>query len=478
MSYYQLKLGNVNSWLLTSDQEFKSFLNSKLKFREAGYFHSAAYKSGRWDGYKSFFDKNNGSFLSGLLPEIIHALKSKNKNYSIVDERNNNVNWLHKTIDENFLNNFLPEGDEPITLHDYQPDLVNKALFFNRGIIQAPTGAGKTFVAVSLLKCLPPKTPTLFLTRNTALVDQNYEAVKHWGIPDIGRCYGDYREPNFITFANTNVHSLKYIEKLLPKIKALIVDEVHECTSDVPISAYKKMKNACIRIGISATPFKDKAVHKFTVKGHFGPIFKTNTTESGYLTTKELQKRGILTKSICTFYPINEPTNIEYEPYIDAVTLGLEENFYFHKVIKKLDASLHGRTLILVERRAQGEYLKQIMPHAHWINGSDDIKTVRRPVMEALCKEKNTTAIVMRQIITAGIDIKIHNLINASGGDAEHNVVQQIGRGLRCANDKEKLKFYDFIFKNNPYLNKHSNNRIRTLEDQGHEIIIKDQLDF
>lgn len=163
---------------------------------------------------------------------------------------------------------------------------------------------------------------------------------------------------------------------------------------------------------------------------------------------------------------------------MDAVTLGIAENFHFHKVIRKLSNSLKGRTLILVERRDQGEYLKQLMPNAHWINGDDDVESVRQPVINALCKAKDVTAIVMRQIITAGIDIKIHNLINAAGGDADHNIIQQIGRGLRCASDKEILRFYDFVFNINPYLHKHSNNRIRTLTKQGHEVIVKTELDF
>ncbi len=150
MSYYQLKLGNVNSWLLTPDQDIKNLLHGKLRFREEGYFHSPAYKNGKWDGFKEFFNKNSGLFLSGLLPEIIKVLKDKGVNYSFVDERNNDVKWLHKNINETFLNNFLPEGQDLIDLHDYQPDLVNKALLFNRGIIQAPTAAGKTFIAIAI----------------------------------------------------------------------------------------------------------------------------------------------------------------------------------------------------------------------------------------------------------------------------------------------------------------------------------------
>lgn len=473
-----LKLQNVNSWLLTPNRELKTEINSRLRFRDDNYYHSPAFKAGKWDGFKDFFNEKNGTFLTGLLSEVMFILKDLNQKYSIVDERANNVKWLYKSIDEKFLNQWLSEGKEEITLHDYQPDLVNKAMFFNRGIIQAPTASGKTFCLISILKCLPPKTPVLFLTKNVGLVHQNYEEMIKWKIPNVGRWYGKNKEPNFITCANVNKHSLNGISKLLKKFKVLIVDEVHECISEVPVNAYMKMENACIRIGISATPFKDEKIHKHTIKGHFGPVFKTDTTETGYLTTKDLQQRGILSATNCVFYEIKEPNNIIYEPYIDSITLGIAENYFFHKIVKRLALSLTGRTLILVERRDQGEYLKQLIPEAHWINGDDDVEKVRKPVINALRSSENVIAIVMRQIITAGIDVMVHNLINAAGGDADYNVIQQIGRGLRLANDKNCLEYRDFVFKTNDYLEKHSNSRIRTLEDQGHEVTIRDKFDF
>jgi superfamily II DNA or RNA helicase len=73
--------------------------------------------------------------------------------------------WAYESIGHDFLN-VAPRRVRSIELHDFQPDLVNMAIQYGRGVIKAPTGAGKTFVLISILKCLPPKTPTLFLTKN------------------------------------------------------------------------------------------------------------------------------------------------------------------------------------------------------------------------------------------------------------------------------------------------------------------------
>jgi hypothetical protein len=251
--------------------------------------------------------------------------------------------------------------------------------------------------------------------------------------------------------------------------------------SDVPVAAYKKMKSACVRIGISATAFKWNKkkiddVHKWNLKGYFGPIFKTTTTETGSLTTKELQERGILSKSDCNFYPVTAP-DLTYEPYQDAVKLGIEQNFHFHDMVKKVVDTCPGRTLIVVERIEQGQYLNQLIPGSNFIQGRNKLKE-REPIMNALRKGEKSVAIVMRQIITAGINVKIHDLINAAGGEGAHNVIQLMGRGLRTAEDKESLRYHDFHFLINDYLKKHSEWRMEVLRKEGHTVNVKEKFEL
>jgi hypothetical protein len=71
-----------------------------------------------------------------------------------------------------------------------------------------------------------------------------------------------------------------------------------------------------------------------------------------------------------------------------------------------------------------------------------------------------------------------HNVINAAGGQADHHIIQRVGRGLRTASDKEILNYYDFVFENNDYLLQHSKKRIKILQKEGHEISVKREVDF
>ena len=435
----------------------------------------------KWDGYIVFFNKENGKFLTGLLPEVSAVLRHFGVEYAVEDARSKTT-FKFDSVDENFLNQWLPEKDShgepmsPIKLYDYQVDLINQVIKHRRGVIFAPTSAGKSKVMLGIIKTLPANTPILVLQNRVSLAQQNYEEFKLWGVENLGCLWGGAVKPNIVTVAS--VQSVAKIEKLLPKFQVLIVDEIHDMMSKLPKQTYKRLKSCDIRVAVSATPFKfggKDNVQKFEVRGHFGPVLKVKSAEGGVLTTAELQERGILSKSKCTFYPIREPA-IPYDIYIDAVTRGIAESFYFHKVVTRLAKQQTGRTLILVDRVAHGDALHNLLPGSHWVQGKDNAAT-RKEVIRKLQKDEHCIAIATQQIFNTGINCFLHSLINAAGGQADHLIIQRMGRGLRTAADKDGLNYYDFIFEINPYLKDHSNKRINILKQEGHEVSIK-EIDF
>ena len=464
-----LRIQNCYSWLYCEKPEVLSVLHENMRFRERGYFHSRLYKQKVWDGYTEFFSKKTGRFLTGLLPEVKAALAHIGEQYKIIEERSE-LEFSYSQIDEDFLGN-------DIKLYDYQVDLTNSLIKHKRGVICAPTGAGKTLIMLAILKALPEGTPTLVLANKKSLVEQNYDEIVKYGFKNVGRLYGKYKEPNVITCST--VQSLHKMESLLDKIKVLVVDEIHENMSKQPKKYFNKLKSCSVRAAVSATPFKfggKDMCQKWLVKGYFGPALKAKSA-GGTLTTSHLQERGTLSKSKCVFYPVREP-DLKYEIYMDAVTRGIAENWHLHELISKLAMRLSGRTLILVERIAQGDSLASLIPGALWVQGKDDLET-RKMVIEKLKSSKDkVVSIATQQILTAGINVMTHNVINAAGGQADHHIIQRVGRGLRTADDKEILNYYDFVFHNNDYLFEHSKKRMKILKKEGHEIIIKDEIDF
>jgi superfamily II DNA or RNA helicase len=334
-----------------------------------------------------------------------------------------------------------------------------------------------TNIMVAILKALPENCPTLVLANKKSLVEQNYDEIVKWGFQNVGRLYGKYNDPGVITCAT--VQSLHKMEPLLDKIKVLVVDEIHENMSKEPKKYFNKMKSCSVRAAVSATPFKfggKDLCQKWLVKGYFGPAFKSKSA-GGVLTTSHLQDRGMLSKSRCTFYPVREP-DLKYEVYMDAVTRGIAENWHLHELIARLSSKLEGRTLILVERIAQGDSLSSLIPGSLWVQGKDDLETRKMVIEKLKTSKEKVVALATQQIFTAGINVMTHNVINAAGGQADHHIIQRVGRGLRTASDKEILNYYDFVFENNDYLLQHSKKRIKILQKEGHEISVKREVDF
>jgi superfamily II DNA or RNA helicase len=468
----KILLKNDISQLTTTNEQLAKFLYDNLRFRDRNYFHNRAYRQRIWDGFTNFFNKNNGKFLTGLLPEVLMSCKAMNEPYEIIDQRTS-VKFPITEINSTFLHSCTPKSNKPITLEDYQVDLVNAAIKNKRGVIFAPTSAGKSLIMLAILKCLPPGTKTLVLQNRKTLAIQNYEEYTKWGLHNVGRIWGGVDEPNDITVST--VQSISKAESLLPNVEVLLVDEIHDMMSTAPKAVYRLLKKCSVRIAVSATPFKfgdsDK-IQKYYVKGFFGPPFKIKSTETGIVTTKELQERGRLSQSRCEFYKINSP-DLEYELYQDAVNLGIVENTTLHERVVNLATQRTGRTLILVDRLAHGDTLQSLIPNALWVQGKDNDET-RKQVIEQLQKSDNCIAIATQGIFNTGINVFVHTLINAAGGQADHQIIQRMGRGLRTAQDKDELLYIDFIFETNPYLHRHSMKRIKILEKQGHTIEILD----
>ena len=99
------------------------------------------------------------------------------------------------------------------------------------------------------------------------------------------------------------------------------------------------------------------------------------------------------------------------------------------------------------------------------------------PIKQLQKSKKSLIAIATQQIFNTGINVFVHNLINAAGGQADHQIIQRMGRGLRTANDKSELNYYDFVFSINPYLSEHSEKRIRILRDQGHTVDVMERFE-
>lgn len=218
---------------------------------------------------------------------------------------------------------------EVINLRDYQVNAANLALANRRGVIKCATGGGKTAIFSAILKSLEDTTwPALVLARRTALIDQAYDALKRYGVSDVGRVHGSFFEPNRITICT--VQSLpRIMDEWKLKAKILIVDEVHEMTTTQSMKIMQSFENATYRLGFSATPFApNDEIRNYRLKGLFGPLLCD-------IETSELQGQEVLAPSEAHFHYIDEPKRglrAIRAPFQQVEEAGIVYNEYFHRV--------------------------------------------------------------------------------------------------------------------------------------------------
>jgi len=168
-------------------------------------------------------------------------------------------------------------------LRVYQLDAVKKSLQsiaeIRGALIQMPTGSGKTLVAEALIKVLMDigklKTAFIIVESQDLLNQWAEELAKVFGREEIGKLYQNERSVkeggiNVVTYQSlykvvrtylANVrHSLDVNENRLFSIYKeadfVLVDEAHHLPAD-SISAILTVNSKAVRVGLSATPFRE-----------------------------------------------------------------------------------------------------------------------------------------------------------------------------------------------------------------------------
>jgi DNA or RNA helicases of superfamily II len=136
-----------------------------------------------------------------------------------------------------------------VTFRDYQREAIEKALHAGRGIIIAPTAAGKTIMELGVVSALYNRS-ILVLTHTIDLAKQFFDEAVRFGFnPQL--VYGQTDKKNNKKFIISTVQSFENIEE---QFEVVIVDEVHHVNTKSSI--YGKVLSrllAPIRLGFSAS---------------------------------------------------------------------------------------------------------------------------------------------------------------------------------------------------------------------------------
>jgi superfamily II DNA or RNA helicase len=411
------------------------------------------YKKIRKEYQKSTLTKDDeGSFYfyTGCLQRVLNYCKEKNVPIEVKggEEKLTAGKFSLKTL----------------TLREEQIGLVEHALIYQRGVVKAPTGIGKTAVGLAIISAFP-KAVVLWLCHTKDLMYQaGGVAEKELGVKVgyIGDGHQDLH--NRITMA-TRQSFILYSEEYGHLYDIVIVDETHHLSSIT--GQYADILTnvlAPVRIGLTATlPTSEESL--LAIESFLGPLIDEVTVAEG-------QELGIMADIKIKFLKVPLSHKIkELRKYQDVYEWGVVKREAQHKLIAETvlkEVTTGNSVLVIVNRIDHGYNLLSAISALDvtccFAQGATD-SDLRKKIKDAL-NQKDIHCVIATTIWKEGVDLpELNVIINAAGGKSEIGTLQAIGRGLRLTKTKKQLILYDIFDPSNNFFISHFGERVCLYSD-------------
>ncbi len=390
-------------------------------------------QGGVWDGYRRLLNRR-GEFATGLLNQVLDLLDARQ------------IPW---TVEKSQYPEPWPPhayGDLNIQLRPYQFEAGNIGFEERRGIIQVPTGGGKTEIAAYIIARAGQ--PSLFIVPTRDLM---YQAIDRFtarlGIP-IGQLGdGVYRQGRVVVatmqsaakivgakFEPTDDESdwsdeppIDFTARdFIRSAGAILVDEAQHASCETMREIFKHAQRVCWLIGLSATPWRDDGddlLMEGVISNKIYEISASNLIDQGYLVPPDIHVLTVPrspTASDANYAALYRDQLVEN----DARNLGI--------ATLARGAAPYLLTLILVKQIKHGEALRRLLRHdgAVFLSGKDPGQ-FRHDVLDQ-CREGAHKILIATTLADEGLDLpNIGTVILAGGGKASGRALQRVGRALR-----------------------------------------------
>ena len=425
-----LHLTNVPPGIAGTLTEQLKFLNPKWLENE---------RMGRWNKGTSkilrFYRKTPNGGLKiprGYIRQLILLCRSMDVPYEIDDRRRSLAE-----VDFSFTG----------TLKPFQEQAVAAMLSKYFGTLNAPTGSGKTVMALKMIASRRQPALVIVHTKDLALQWMD-RAESFLGIPktEIGLFgAGKSRIGEKLTIAL--VQSVyKRADEIARRVGFLIVDEAHRCPSRTFTEAVKAFDSKFM-LGLSATPWRrdklSKLIFWFLGDVHY-QVDKSRLITSGEVLSAEVIVRET------NFKPYYDPVN-DYSKMLSELTSDDERNrLIASDVAREAQHGDGGVCLVLSDRKNHCETLQAMLRFKYKIASeilTGDLTTrQRQEVLARLNKGHIDVLVATGQLVGEGFDAReLSTLFLATPIRFSGRLLQYLGRVLRPAPGKVKAKVYDYV---------------------------------
>ena len=363
-------------------------------------------------------------------------------------------------------------------LRPYQRQAVETALTRTRGIVQIPTGGGKSLVAAAIIASVPTAR-WLVCVPQSDLLEQFAKHLRERLGEEPGIIGDGHWNPQRVTVATFQTLSRRMSKAkdqaayaFMRSVQGLICDEVHSVAAGTFAFVASKATNAFYRLGISATPLDRSDRKSIYVLGQFaGVIHRT--------TSAELRANGYLAEATIRMARLEQGCGAPtwQGVYGECVVRSKPRN----ALVAEMAARVAKPALVFVSQVKQGRTLMPLLKakglRADFVWGEDDTEE-RRAAIKALV-EGRLDVIVASNVFAQGVDIpSLAGIVNAAAGMSVILTLQRLGRGTRVTESKRAFECWDVLDDGNRHLAKHGRQRLDVYEREGFTVEVVEAADL
>lgn len=447
---------------IKASKSIKSELSDHFAIFADGYRFMPNYKNKMWDGRIRFFNGRDNTLPAGLYDGL---KEFATKREYIIEYNDYTKNYICPETKLDFFNDLaLSSKGHKIAFRDYQLAGLRYILKNKQGILQSPTGSGKSLMLYGLIRYymekIDKRNKILLIVPTTSLVEQMHSDFVDYNELDptmnianhLHKIYSGYEKHSSAKVYVSTWQSLYRLKKdWFAGFQMVIVDECHMAKANSIQTILQNCVNAEIRIGTTGTIPVDNHAAILGLQGHIGKTFKT-------ITTKNLIENGTLEKLKINILllkwgdAISKPIrNATYHDEINHIFDSYKRN----RFISNLAIDLKGNTLILFKQVSHGKMLASMINDKlinadnkrkiFYLAGSTkvDVREEMRFIVE---KEKDAIIVGSTGVISTGTNIRnLNNIIFAAPSKSQIRVLQSIGRGLRRSDNADETVIYDIV---------------------------------
>jgi superfamily II DNA or RNA helicase len=378
------------------------------------------------------------------------------------------------TVDDSVFDGTTLDLASSYQLREYQAEALDAWTDAGRrGVLELPTGSGKTVIGIAAMESLG--IPTLVVVPTIDLLEQWERELDREFDGPIGRLGGGEQRVEDVTVATYDSAYLR-AEELGDRFELVIFDEVHHLGGE----GYRetaRLLAAPARLGLTATFERPDGAHEVVADLVGGRVFGLDPEDlaGDHLAAYDIKRIEVaLTPEERDVYEENQKT---FTDYLAQSSITLRSGSDYQELVKRSGTDPQAREALLAKQRAREVMMnadRKVQRLAEILDRHHDDRIIvftahtdlvyrlsERFLIPAITHETGASErreilakfrsgeysrVVTANVLDEGVDVPAANVaVVLSGSGSEREFTQRLGRILRPTEDGGRAMLYELV---------------------------------